>query len=82
MDAQAWQIRELVCGACELVARVEGRGGEATAVAELEYLRNRLLILVEETEDVEAQGAACGVVAEIDAALRWHDQPLPQRGAA
>lgn len=80
MDAQAWRIRELVCSACELVGRIEG--GDAAAAGELEHLRDRLLALVEETGDPEAQDAACGVVAEIDAALRRFDEPVPQRGAA
>jgi len=82
MDAQAWQIRELVCSACDLIARVEERRGELAAAGELEHLRGRLLALAEFTGDDEAQDAAFGAVADIDATLRRFDEPVQQRGAA
>jgi len=82
MDAQAWWIRELVCDACELVERVEKRPDDGAAAGELHHLRDRLLALVEATHDPEAQDAACGVVAEIDAALRRSGEPVARRGAA
>ena len=59
MDDQALRIHDLIVGTCVATQ----------PVGALLHTRAELLLLAEETGDARAADAACGAVAEIDAAL-------------
>lgn len=73
MDDRAERIDELIAGTC--VA--------SEPLVALLHVRAELLALAEETDDPRAADAACGAVAEIDAAVAARRSArVPQRRAS
>ena len=79
MDSEAQRIRELVIEAGVFVYWVETGPGDMEIVgAALLYLRDELCALSTLTAEDEAAGAACEMVATVDALLA--QPPVRRRG--
>lgn len=72
MDEYAMRIHELIVGTCVV----------SQPLGTLLHTRAELLALAEDTSDGEAADAACGAVAEIDAAVNALLTPAARRRAS
>lgn len=72
MDEYMTRIQDLIVGTCVATQ----------SLGVLLHTRAELLMLAEDTSDADAADAACGAVAEIDAAVQALLAPFAQRRAS